>query len=52
MAQVCYKVIVADAALAAICLLLAILLLVLMAELRMAALAILLYFLAAQVVGQ
>ena len=51
MVQVCHKLIGADAALAAIHLLLAILLLVMMAELRMAALAILLYFLAAQVVG-
>ena len=55
MAQVCYKLIGADAALAACCLLLAILLLMLLAVLLLAVLLlaelpILLYCLAAQVV--
>ena len=50
MAQVCYKLIAADAALAACCLLLAISLLLLLAVLLLAELPILLYCLAAQVV--
>ena len=50
MVQVCYKLIAADAALAACCLLLAISLLLLLAVLLLAELPILLYCLAAQVV--
>ena len=50
MAQVCYKLIGADAALAACCLLFAISLLLLLAVLLLAELPILLYCLAAQVV--